>query len=46
MAAMDVTGPDGAVIPRHQVHRTHLGSRHGFLATVTTTAALEPAGRG
>jgi nicotinamidase-related amidase len=41
MAAMDVTGPDGAVIPHHQVHRTHLGSLHGFLATVTTTTALD-----
>jgi nicotinamidase-related amidase len=47
MAAMAVTGPDGAVIPDDQVHRTHLGSLNGFLARVTTTAALtgEPAGR-
>lgn len=39
-AARDVTGADGAVIPHDQVHRTHLASLHGFLATVTTTAAL------
>ncbi len=40
MAAMSVTAPDGAVIPHDQVHRTHLASLHGFLATVTTTAAV------
>jgi nicotinamidase-related amidase len=39
-AAMDVTAPDGGVIPHDQVHRTHLASLHGFLATVTTSAAL------
>lgn len=39
-AAMAVTGPDGQVIPHDQVHRTHLGSLHGFLATVTTSRAL------
>jgi nicotinamidase-related amidase len=33
-AAMDVKGPDGAVIPHDQVHRTHLGSLNGFLAEV------------
>jgi nicotinamidase-related amidase len=40
MAAMPVKGPDGILIPADQVHRTHLGSLHGFLATVTTAAAL------
>ena len=39
-AAMDLTAPDGTVIPHDQVHRTHLASLHGFLATVTTTGAL------
>ncbi len=33
-AAMDVTAPDGAVIPHDQVHRTHLASLNGFLAEV------------
>jgi hypothetical protein len=37
---MPVKGPDGVVVPHDQVHRTHLGSLHGFLATVTTVAAL------
>ena len=36
MAAMPVKGPDGVVIPADQVHRTHLGSLNGFLATVTS----------
>jgi hypothetical protein len=40
MAAMPVKGPDGAVVPHDQVHRTHLGSLNGFLATVTTTDAI------
>jgi nicotinamidase-related amidase len=40
MAAMPVKGPDGGVIPADQVHRTHLGSLNGFLATVTTSPAL------
>jgi nicotinamidase-related amidase len=40
MAAMPVKAPDGATIPAEQVHRTHLGSLNGFLATVTTAAAL------
>ena len=40
MAAMPVKGPDGVVIPADQVHRTHLGSLNGFLATVTTTPVL------
>jgi nicotinamidase-related amidase len=40
MAAMTLTAPDGTVIPHDEVHRTHLASLHGFLATVTTTAAL------
>ena len=40
MAAMAVTGPDGIVVPPDQVHRTHLGSLSGFLATVTTSSAL------
>jgi nicotinamidase-related amidase len=40
MAAMPVKGPDGVVIPHDLVHRTHLGSLNGFLATVTTAAAL------
>jgi nicotinamidase-related amidase len=40
MAAMPVKGPDGALIPHDQVHRTHLGSLNGFLATVTTSTAL------
>jgi nicotinamidase-related amidase len=35
-AAMDVKGPDGAVIPAADVHRTHLGSLNGFLAEVKT----------
>ena len=39
-AAMAVRAPDGGVIPHDQVHRTHLASLHGFLATVTTSAAL------
>ncbi|HET8578468.1 MAG TPA: cysteine hydrolase family protein [Methylomirabilota bacterium] len=33
-AAMDVTAPDGTVIPHDQVHRTHLASLNGFLAEV------------
>ncbi|HEY7141001.1 MAG TPA: cysteine hydrolase family protein [Methylomirabilota bacterium] len=40
MAAMPVKGPDGVVIPADQVHRTHLGSLNGFLATVTSSPAL------
>jgi nicotinamidase-related amidase len=36
-AAMDVKGPDGAVIPHDVVHRTHLGSLNGFLAEVKRT---------
>jgi nicotinamidase-related amidase len=40
MAAMPVKGPDGILIPADQVHRTHLGSLNGFLATVTTSPAL------
>lgn len=40
MAAMSVQTPDGAVIPHDQVHRVHLASLHGFLATSTTVAAL------
>ncbi len=36
-AAMDVKGPDGAVIPHDVVHRTHLGSLNGFLAEVKPT---------
>jgi len=40
MAAMSVKGPDGVVIPHDQVHRTHLGSLNGSLATVTTSPAL------
>ena len=39
-AAMNVKAPDGGVIPHDQVHRTHLASLHGFLATVTTSDAL------
>ena len=39
-AAMDVKGPDGAVIPYDQVHRTHLGSLNGFLAEVKRTAEV------
>lgn len=46
MAAMPVKGPDGAVVPHDQVHRTHLGSLNGFLATVTTSAALTGAAPG
>jgi nicotinamidase-related amidase len=47
MAAMPVKGPDGSAIPAELVHRTHLGSLNGFLATVTTTASLTapPTGR-
>ena len=37
-AAMDVKGPDGAVIPHDVVHRTHLGSLNGFLAEVRSSA--------
>ena len=33
-------GPGRQVIPADQVHRTHLGSLNGFLATVTTSGAL------
>jgi len=41
MAAMSVRAPDdGTVIPHDVVHRTHLGSLQGFLATVTTVAGL------
>ncbi len=40
MAAMPVKGLDGILIPADQVHRTHLGSLNGFLATVTTSPAL------
>jgi nicotinamidase-related amidase len=40
MAAMSVKGPNGVVIPHDHVHRTHLGSLNGFLATVTTAPAL------
>jgi nicotinamidase-related amidase len=40
MAAMPVTGPDGVLVPHDQVHRTHLGSLNGFLASVTTAPAL------
>jgi nicotinamidase-related amidase len=40
MAAMPVKGPDGGVVSHDQVHRTHLGSLNGFLATVTTAPAL------
>lgn len=36
-AAMDVRGPDGAMIPHDVVHRTHLGSLNGFLAEVKRT---------
>ncbi len=36
-AAMDVTEPDGEVIPHDVVHRTHLGSLNGFLAEVKRT---------
>jgi nicotinamidase-related amidase len=39
-AAMDVTGPDGVVIPHDQVHRTHLGSLNGFLAEVRRTEEI------
>jgi nicotinamidase-related amidase len=41
MAALPLTAPDGTPIPHEQVHRTHLASLHGFLATVTTSAALQ-----
>jgi nicotinamidase-related amidase len=40
MAAMPVKGPDGVLVPHDQVHRTHLGSLNGFLASVTTAPAL------
>jgi nicotinamidase-related amidase len=36
-AAMDVKGPDGALIRAADVHRTHLGSLNGFLAEVKTS---------
>jgi nicotinamidase-related amidase len=36
-AAMDVRGPDGAVIPHDIVRRTHLASLNGFLAEVKRT---------
>ena len=39
-AAPDLKGPDGVVIPHDQVHRTHLASLSGFLATITTSDAL------
>jgi nicotinamidase-related amidase len=42
-AAMDLKAPDGGVIPHDQVHRTHLASLDGFLATVTTSEALTAA---
>jgi hypothetical protein len=37
---MPVKGPDGVLVPHDQVHRTHLGSLNGFLATVTTSSTL------
>ena len=40
-AAMDVKGPDGAVIPAADVHRTHLGSLNGFLAEVKRSTELD-----
>jgi hypothetical protein len=40
MAAMPVKGPDGILVPHDLVHRTQLGSLNGFLATVTSAAAL------
>jgi nicotinamidase-related amidase len=43
MAAMPVRGPDG---PHDHVHRTHLGSLNGFLATVPTSSALIDAAPG
>jgi nicotinamidase-related amidase len=43
MAAMPVKGPEGDTISATEVHRTHLGSLNGFLATVTTSAALTAA---
>ena len=46
MAAMAVKSPDGQVIPAAEVHRTHLGSLNGFLATVTTSSALTGAASG
>jgi len=39
-AARDVTAPDGAVIPHDVVHRTHLGSLSGFLATIRRTEEI------
>jgi nicotinamidase-related amidase len=33
-AAKAVQGPDGVEISAEQVHRTHLGSLHGFLADI------------
>jgi nicotinamidase-related amidase len=39
-AAMDLKAPDGTLIPHDQVHRTHLASLSGFLATVTTSDAV------
>lgn len=42
-AAMDVRAHDGTVIPHDQVHRTHLASLNGFLATVTTADAVTSA---
>jgi nicotinamidase-related amidase len=41
MAALPLTAPDGTRIPHDQVHRTHLASLNGFLATVTTAAAVQ-----
>ena len=46
MAAMPVKDPDGGTISAEQVHRTHLGSLNGFLATVTTSRALTAASAG
>jgi hypothetical protein len=37
---MDVKGPDGAVIPAADVHRTHLGSLNGFLAEIKRSNEL------
>jgi hypothetical protein len=39
-AAMDLKALDGTLIPHDQVHRTHLASLNGFLATVTTSDRL------
>ncbi len=40
MAAFDLTGPDGRVVPAETVHAVELASLHGEFATVLDTAEI------